>query len=363
MKLHPRTTPWKSSSRRRQARDPDSWVARLEPLAAVREPFTECHRTIVRRVLESHVAEQGNLLEIGAGFGQLASWLGVTGSRFVHTEPDAGALAKLRSRHPSARTEQASAERLPVPDASCTGVIGLCTLDVVADLRATLNEARRVLAPGGVLVHLMDLAPSFDGELRELAMMGKVVLPNLFSDPSEARWPEDLLVTDWAAMKALLAALASRSHPLPHVFGHYFANYERSSFDAAAAARQFEALSRAPEMRELLKTMLASGFALGQRLGVPAPRGTLVSAGRRLSDRIERAAREAELSTERNDVESAWAHAPRDTSGFFYRSLALGHERRSDSVPQRLLCEDAVLPEPTAGLVEASVAVFVARAN
>jgi SAM-dependent methyltransferase len=363
MKLHPRTTPWKSSSRRRQAPDSKSWVARLEPLATIREPFTECHRTIVRRVFQRHVAEQGTLLEIGAGFGQLASWLGSAGDRFVYTEPDSGALAKLRSLHPSARTEQASAERLPVADASAAGVIGLCTLDVVSDLRAALREIRRVLAPGGVLVHLVDLAPSFDGELRELAMMGKVVLPNLFSDPSQARWPEDLLVTDWVEMKALLAALASQSHPLPHVFGHYFANFEHSSFDATKAARQFEALSRAPEMRELLKTMLASGFALGQRLGVPPPRGTLVSAGRRLADRVEGAAREAGLSTERNDVESAWAHAPRDASGSCYRSLALGHERRSDSVPERLLCEDAVLPVPPGGLVEASVAVFVARRN
>jgi ubiquinone/menaquinone biosynthesis C-methylase UbiE len=336
---------------------------RLEPLAAIREPFTDCHRKIVRRVLESHVAEQGTLLEIGAGFGQLASWLDGAGSRFVHTEPDAGALAKLRSRYPSARTEQASAERLPVPDASVSAVIGLCTLDVVSDLTAALREVRRVLAPGGVLVHLVDLAPSFEGELRELAVTGKVVLPNLFSDPSEARWPEDLLVSDWVEMKALLAALASQSHPLPHVFGHYFANYERRSFDATSAARQFEAFSRAPEMRELLKTMLASGFALGHRLGVPPPRGTLVSAGRRLADRIERAVREAGLTTERNDVESAWAHAARDASAPVYRSLALGHERRSGNVPERLLCEDAMLPEPNAALVEASVAVFVARGS
>jgi SAM-dependent methyltransferase len=362
VKLRSGTTPWKSSSQKRKTADPESWVGRLELLAAIREPFTDCHRTIVKRVLSRHVAAEGTLLEIGAGFGQLAHWLDGDGGRFIHTEPDPVALARLRSRYPGARTERASAERLPVPDGSCAGVIGLCTLDVVSDLNAALREVRRALARGGVFVHLVDLAPSFDGELRELAAEGKVVLPNLFSDPSEARWPEDLLVIDWIEMKRLLAALASKSHPLPHVCARYFAHFDGPSFDAAKAAREFEVLSRTSELRDLLKTMLASGFALGHRLGVPAPRGALLCAGRRLAERIERAARQAGFVTERNDVESSWSHTARDSKGPAYRSLALGHERRGESIPQRLLCDDAVLPGEPATLVEASVAVFVARA-
>jgi ubiquinone/menaquinone biosynthesis C-methylase UbiE len=356
------SAPWKSASRKRKAAGSKSWVTRLEPLAAIREPFIACHRIIAKRVLDRHLAAEGTLLEIGAGFGELAHWLDGDSRRFVHTEPDAAALARLRARFPEARAEPASAERLPVPDASSAGVVGLCTLDVVSDMHAALCEARRVLAPGGVFVHLMDLAPSFEGELRELAAAGKVVLPNLFSDPSEARWPEDLLVSDWVETKRLLAALAANSHPLPQVFAPYFAHFGRASFDAAKAAREFELLVRTPELRELLKPMLASGFALGHRLGVPPPRGALLSAGRKLVERIERAASRAGFVVERNDVESAWAHTVRADTAQRYRSLALGHERRSETLPRHLLCEDAAEPGPASALIEASVAVFVARA-
>jgi SAM-dependent methyltransferase len=353
---------WKSTSRKRKAVGSKSWVGRLEPLSAIREPFVVCHRTIVKRVLGRHLPAEGTLLEIGAGFGQLAYWLDGEVQRFIHTEPDPAALARFRARYPGAKTERASAERLPVADGGCAGVVGLCTLDVVSDMNAALREARRALAPGGVFVHLMDLAPSFDGELRELSAAGKVVLPNLFSDPSDARWPEDLLVSDWMEMKRLLAALASKSHPLPQVCAPYFAHFDADSFDAGSAARQFEVLVRTPELRELLKTLLASGFALGHRLGIAPPRGALVCAGRRLAERIERAASQAGFAVERNDIESAWSHAAVDATEPRYRSLALGHERRSDNVPQRLRCEDAVEPEPPAALIEASVAVFVARA-
>jgi SAM-dependent methyltransferase len=353
---------WKSTSRKRKALGSKSWVGRLEPLAAIREPFLDCHRTIVKRVLGRHLPAEGTLLEIGAGFGQLAHWLEGDGRPLFHTEPDPAALARLRARYPAAKTERASAERLPVPGGSCAGVVGLCTLDVVSDMNAALSEARRALAPGGVFVHLMDLAPSFDGELRELSAAGKVVLPNLFSDPSDARWPEDLLVSDWIEMKRLLAALASKSHPLPEVCAPYFAHFDGATFDAASAARQFEVLVRTPELRELLKTLLASGFALGHRLGIAPPRGALVCAGRRLAERIERAASQAGFVVERNDVESAWSHAVRVDTGPRYRSLALGHERRSETLPHHRLCEDAAEPGPASALVEASVAVFVARA-
>jgi hypothetical protein len=108
--------------------------------------------------------------------------------------------------------------------------------------------------------------------------------------------------------------------------------------------------------------MLASGFALGHRLGVPPPRGALVCAGRRLAERIERAALQAGFVTERNDVESSWSHTVSESKGPMYRSLALGHERRAENIPQRLLCAEAQLPEAAASLIEASVAVFVARA-
>lgn len=353
---------WKSTSRKPKRARAESWVERLEPLAALREAFLPCHRAIVRAVFDEYLPSAGPVVELGAGLGQLCRWLeGWNSERFVHTEPDPQALAALSRAFPHARVKAAGASSLPFEDASCAAVVGVCVLDVVPDLDATLREARRVLVPGGVLVHFLDMAPRFETVLRELAAEDRIVLPNLFSDPSAQRWPEDLLLTERAGMQRLLAELDQRSHPLGRVFGHYFQNFARTPFDAAKAAREYEAFSRAPEMRELLKTLLASAYTHGFQLGVPAPRGVVASSGRWLADRFATAVDRNALTLELNDLRAAWASTPAAAEGWIYRSLALGHERRQQTLPEHCLCPAAESPTPGTTLVEAAMSVLVAR--
>lgn len=352
---------WKSSSRKQKRARGESWLERLEPLSALREAFLPCHRAVVRGVFEESLPANGLLIEVGAGVGQLCRWLdGAYAERFVHTEPDAPALAAHARNFPHGRVKAASATALPFADASTAAVVGVCVLDVVSDLDATLREAERVLAPGGVLVHFLDMAPRFELVLGELASAGQIVLPNLFSDPSAQRYPEDLLVTERAGMLHLLRELEQRSHPLPRVFGHYFQNFTRSPFDAPKAAREYEAFTRAPELRELLKTLLASGYAQGFQLGVPAPRGVLVSSGRWLAERLAKALAQTSLALERNEIRTAWSLGP-SSDGLLYRSLALGHERRQAELPESFLCADAKPPADGQMLVETGVSVLVAR--
>jgi ubiquinone/menaquinone biosynthesis C-methylase UbiE len=92
------------------------------------------------------------VLEIGAGrgenFGALPAdvvWQGL--------EPDAVRREELARRAREwghgAVPMDAGAERVPLPDGSVDAVIGTYVLCTVPDVRAALNEMRRVLVPGG----------------------------------------------------------------------------------------------------------------------------------------------------------------------------------------------------------------------
>jgi ubiquinone/menaquinone biosynthesis C-methylase UbiE len=328
----------------------------------VRAPYAACQRSIVSEVQDRYLVTEDTVVELGAGLGQLREWLPEkpTG-RWLHTDPDASALREHQARFPEAAVKRCAGERISLPDGSAARIVALCVFDLLPDLHSALREVRRVLAPGGLVVHLLDMAPALEAIFLELAAEGLLALPNLFSDPSRQRFPEDLLVTELAPFQRLLERLAAMNHPLPHVFGHYFRAFAEKPFDAAGAVRVYDAFSRTAEMRELLKPMLASAYAAGYRLGIPPPQGTLVSSGRHFSERLAENAESAGFTIVENTVRAAFAHAPREPEASLYLGLALGHERRLDTVPEKLLCEAARIPGEGETLLEAAMHVFVAR--
>jgi|CXWL01.1.fsa_nt_gi ubiquinone/menaquinone biosynthesis C-methylase UbiE len=99
---------------------------------------------------------QGDVLEIGAGTGLNFEHY-PQGVRVVAIEPDPHML-KRAQRHllELGRTDidvrLASAEQLPVDDASFDTVVSTLVLCTVADVPRALTEIRRVLRPGGSLV-------------------------------------------------------------------------------------------------------------------------------------------------------------------------------------------------------------------
>src|SRR6185369_80200 len=99
-------------------------------------------------------------------------------------------------------------------------------------------------------------APAREGLFRAMATEGRVVLPNLFSDPSASVPPQDLFVADRARIEDLLAALKRLDHPLPFVFGRYFERFSHAPFDARTTVAEFEALTGTAETTEILRTAL-----------------------------------------------------------------------------------------------------------
>jgi ubiquinone/menaquinone biosynthesis C-methylase UbiE len=99
------------------------------------------------------VAAGQRALDVGSGPGVLTDEL-VTrlGARLVvATDPSAAFLASIKARHPGVTVRQASAERLPFPDAAFEVSLAQLVVHFMADPLAGLSEMRRVTRPGGVV--------------------------------------------------------------------------------------------------------------------------------------------------------------------------------------------------------------------
>ena len=100
----------------------------------------------------------GRVLEIGAGTGANLGLYSGTIDRLVVTEPESPMLRRLqKAAHehaPLAQVVQAPAEQLPFDDDAFDTVVSTLVLCGVDDQVQALQEARRVLKPGGRLLFL-----------------------------------------------------------------------------------------------------------------------------------------------------------------------------------------------------------------
>lgn len=90
------------------------------------------------------------VVELGAGTGKFTKLLSETGADVVAVEPVAAMLAQLALDQPGVRSLRASAQALPLADASAGAVVCAQSFHWFAT-RAALAEIRRVLRPGGAL--------------------------------------------------------------------------------------------------------------------------------------------------------------------------------------------------------------------
>jgi ubiquinone/menaquinone biosynthesis C-methylase UbiE len=101
-------------------------------------------------------AAEGRVLEIGIGSGLNLPLYGPQVGSVIGLEPSPELLRMARERAASASVPvellEASAEALPLDDASIDTVVTTWTLCTIPDARRALGEMRRVLKPGGALL-------------------------------------------------------------------------------------------------------------------------------------------------------------------------------------------------------------------
>jgi len=141
-------------------------------------------------VARGDVARDRTVVDLGAGTGKLTRLLAGHGARVVAVEPLAEMRAELEAVVPQAEVLSGTAERIPLPDASCD----LLTCGQAFHWFATapaLEEIARVIRPRGSLVLVWNVRDERDPIQRRL---GELLAEHEDAGPSYARgdWREAL---------------------------------------------------------------------------------------------------------------------------------------------------------------------------
>lgn len=342
-------------------------VDRLSLLRDHRAPFAGLARTLVQQVLDAlPIPAEGPVVEIGAGDGQLRSWLPPSLlPRVVHTEPQSLGVEQIRQADPEAKVEQASAEQLPFEDGQVAAVIGLCVLDTIGRADAVTRELRRVLRPGGYVIHLLDMTPEIGPALRQLSRSEILPLPNVFTDPCAASWTEDLFLVPRRQIKMVIDVLRSAEHPGWRVLNRYRASLTRRPFSASRAADAFNAINDDGEIRQAFRQLFREAIERAspeQRQALAGFEGRPVSSARFLSGRL-RESLSPGFVCERDEILVAAERQPRTADqSHRYLSRTVGYTRELPHPPTTCLAS----PTPPSlrddeRLVELGMHAYVAR--
>jgi SAM-dependent methyltransferase len=175
--------------------------------------------------LAERVAVAGDVLEVGAGTGELWRHLDASAARLTLTDFSAAMCERLRAV-PGARVERCDATALPFADAAFDVVIANHMLYHVDDPAVALAEFARVLRPGGRLYaatngadHMTDLnavaaaigRPDVAVSARQTftAAGGPPLVARFFGDVAVGRYPCDLAVPSPGPVVSYLDSLAA----------------------------------------------------------------------------------------------------------------------------------------------------------
>ncbi|WP_439625790.1 class I SAM-dependent methyltransferase [Gemmata sp.] len=261
--------------------------ALLDHLVRVRQPWDALVRRVVRAVLKRYLPDpSGALVEIGAGGGQLREWLpDDVAAAVTHTEPSGPFVRAFRERYPDATVIVADAASLPFDAGSVSGVLALCVLDTLPDLASVRAELARVLRPGGVVAHVLDLSTSPDALFPELIAGGELPLTNFARDPAlldvltpaqRAALPaaddfDEVLAVRWGEFVPFVGMLARSNHPLAASadLGPFAKLHEPGGFDPERFALEFMAASAdAARLLKLSRAMIGL-FLAARQFGRP----------------------------------------------------------------------------------------------
>ena len=131
-----------------------------------REPTTNELKRTISNNLGTFFHGKG-VLEIGPGIEDILYQVIISQDRPAHwqsldiNQVIVDRLNERYSGHIYYLARQGTSRHLPFDDASMDVVCGMCALDSIIDFDNVANEISRVLKPGGNLIHIQDLLPSW----------------------------------------------------------------------------------------------------------------------------------------------------------------------------------------------------------
>lgn len=104
------------------------------------------------------------VLDVGCGEGRFCRMVAERGALPVGIDPTQRLISEARRLDPNSRYEVAYAEELPLEEDAFDIVVSYLSLIDIADYRAAIKEAVRVLKPGGrlIIANLQSFATTFD---------------------------------------------------------------------------------------------------------------------------------------------------------------------------------------------------------
>lgn len=364
-------------------------VNKLQEVRATRALFRELTRAIITDALAPYAA-QGMLAEVGAGDGQLIDLLPTDlQAKVVHTEPLALGVNKLRAAFPQANVQRASAEALPFADAEVDAILALCVFDVLKDGPGAAAEFARVLKPGGRVIHFLDMSADPVAALLQVQAARLMIYPNVFSDPCETEWPEDMFVAPIREMERIVDILQRASHPSARALRKYLALFQAMPFSASRAAGAYTELLEDGQAKLALLEILRTASKLAvpeERAEIARFQGQPVSSAKHLEGRLRQwFCAETGFEVETSAMHTRSCLTARHSLGTIkdstrYLSIAAGHVRELGALPEHLLSDhtsltdadqstesawgrdgSSALGEKDAVLLEQSIFVFVAH--
>jgi ubiquinone/menaquinone biosynthesis C-methylase UbiE len=353
------------NKKKKAAADDVAVVGRIRSTRTHRAPHHELMRGIVGDALQHLPPGDGPVVEIGAGDGQLRELLPeAVLDRVQHTEPLKLAIREFEKRHPGVAIQRAGAEKLPHADGSVDAVLALAVLDVVEDPTAVVRELHRVLKPGGVVVHLLDMSTALHGMFQVLSQGNWVAVPNAVSDPSAVAYPEDLLLIPLPQL--VLQVLVARQHPYAKPLRQYLELWAARPLAVRTAVFEYTQLAESHALRDVLRNLFKVAYDLApaaQKAAFATFQGQPAASSKFFEGRLKELFSAAQgFSVLVSDVMTRFATVPIDEEHRYpYQSLNVGEHRKLPGVPKRMLNADAAPPPPNHSLLELGVHVFVAR--